>query len=142
MIEDTSESERDQDIKRGRHQGEKRTREGASSDENKRVTRSKWKELTAETSPSETGYSTPPPGGDESDSDAVLTIQSEAAIEVAIPASATVPTKGTEGSAGYDCRASQSLLLKPHTVTKVDLGFSAAIPNGYYFQLTTRSSTT
>lgn len=57
----------------------------------------------------------------------------------------TVPTKATEGAAGYDLCAwikdqyEDSLLVPPHTVAIIKTGLNVNIPNGYEVQVRPRS---
>ena len=60
-------------------------------------------------------------------------------LEIEIMASSIKPTKGTEGAAGWDLRANQTLTLQPYSRSKVDLGLKAAIPTGYAGLLVARS---
>ena len=60
-------------------------------------------------------------------------------LEVEIMGSSSRPTKGTEGAAGWDLRANQTLTLQPYSRSKVDLGLRAAIPAGYAGLLVARS---
>ena len=49
------------------------------------------------------------------------------------------PSRGSSCSAGWDCRAQQSVTLQVGRVTKVNLGLRAAIPSGYATILFSRS---
>lgn len=58
---------------------------------------------------------------------------------------AIIPSKATEGSAGYDLCAwvkdqyEESLLVPPHTVAIIKTGLNVNIPNGYEVQIRPRS---
>ena len=60
-------------------------------------------------------------------------------VTVNITPNSLIPTRGTEGSAGWDCRANQSVTLEPGRPTKVDLGMRAAIPADWCLLLHSRS---
>jgi dUTP pyrophosphatase len=58
---------------------------------------------------------------------------------------ATIPTKATEGAAGYDLCAwlkdqyEETYLVPPHTVAIIKTGLNINIPNGYEVQIRPRS---
>lgn len=58
---------------------------------------------------------------------------------------ATIPTKATEGSVGYDICAwvkdhyEETYLVPPHTVAIIKTGLNLNIPNGYEVQIRPRS---
>jgi len=58
---------------------------------------------------------------------------------------ATIPTKATEGAAGYDLCAwlkdqyEETYLVPPHTVAIIKTGLNVNIPNGYEIQIRPRS---
>ena len=53
---------------------------------------------------------------------------------------AHLPTRGTEGAAGYDLYLQAPLTLAPGERNLVDLGIKVAIPHGYVGQIKPRSS--
>ena len=65
--------------------------------------------------------------------------QINAVVTVNITPDSLIPTRGTKGSAGWDCRANQSVTLEPGRPTKVDLGMRAAIPADWCLLLHSRS---
>ena len=54
---------------------------------------------------------------------------------------AKLPTRGSDRAAGYDLYADsvESVLIKPHTTTKVGTGLAIAIPEGYFGAIFARS---
>lgn len=52
---------------------------------------------------------------------------------------ATVPTRGSEGAAGYDISAISSGEVKPGKSTLVETGLKIGIPKGHYARLADRS---
>ena len=115
--------------KRGRRQAERRTAPAPHT----RVTRSKarWQELVAASS-TESSSST------EVESEGEIQQLDEGPI-VTVPPGIEPPTRGTPGSAGWDCRANQTVTLYPGRTAKVDLGLRLAIPPGYVMLLFSRS---
>jgi len=55
--------------------------------------------------------------------------------------SGTFPTKAYHNDVGFDCYASENVLVEGHTFGEVQLGLSFRIPKGYWIQLVPRSST-
>ena len=60
-------------------------------------------------------------------------------LQVTMAPGAAIPTKGSEGSAGWDMRADQSVTLHPGRTTKVSLGLRLATPPGHTMLLLSRS---
>lgn len=58
-----------------------------------------------------------------------------------IKSNATVPTRGSEQSAGYDLYAciSGPLVIAPHSTEKVSTGIAMEIPEGYFGAIFARS---
>lgn len=59
---------------------------------------------------------------------------------------ATIPTRATGGSAGYDVYAvidtpSKTQIIMPHEQETIGLGFSLEVPNGYFCGIFARSGT-
>lgn len=54
---------------------------------------------------------------------------------------AKLPTRGSDKAAGYDLYADsvESVLIKPHTTTKIGTGLAIAIPEGYFGAIFARS---
>lgn len=54
---------------------------------------------------------------------------------------AKLPTRGSDRAAGYDLYADiqESVLIKPHTTTKIGTGLAVAIPEGYFGAIFARS---
>lgn len=52
---------------------------------------------------------------------------------------ASLPTKGTDFSAGYDLYSSEELIIKPQNRSIVKTGISLEIPKGYYGRIAPRS---
>ena len=60
-------------------------------------------------------------------------------LKVTIPPGTAPPIKGSNGSAGWDLKANQSVTLHPGHTTKVDLGLWLATPPGFAMILFSRS---
>ena len=60
-------------------------------------------------------------------------------VTVNVTPESLIPTRGTEGSAGWDCQANQSITLQPGRPTKVDIGLRAAVPVDWGLLLYSRS---
>lgn len=52
---------------------------------------------------------------------------------------ATIPTKGSEGAAGWDLYASEDVTLPPWDGAKVSTNLHVAFPKGYYGRIAGRS---
>jgi dUTP pyrophosphatase len=52
-----------------------------------------------------------------------------------------MPTKTLEEDVGWDVAVKQEEIFLPQKIRQLGLGFSIQPPDGYYFRLTTRSST-
>lgn len=61
-------------------------------------------------------------------------------LPVKLEVGGQMPTKGTQGSAGYDLYAPKGGIVYPGDVLKVPMGIRFSIPNGYCGILTHRSS--
>lgn len=62
-------------------------------------------------------------------------------VRIKLQENAQMPTKGTEGSAGYDCYAYENKNVCTNSPTLISLGFSIEIPKGYHAKILPRSST-
>ena len=56
--------------------------------------------------------------------------------------SASIPSRQSDGAAGYDVTTPTTIQLKPRTTQKILLHFAMEIPNGMYTRITDRSSLT
>lgn len=54
---------------------------------------------------------------------------------------ATIPTRGSKGSAGYDIYAciNNDIIIEPHTTVMIPTGLAMALPEGYYVAIVARS---
>ena len=53
---------------------------------------------------------------------------------------AKIPTKATEGSAGYDLTITEDIEILSGEITMMDINIIVRIPEGYYGQIKPRSS--
>ncbi len=53
--------------------------------------------------------------------------------------SGTTPSRATEGSAGFDISANESVLISPHSRVKIKTGLYCEIPDNYEGQIRNRS---
>ena len=135
--------------------GEKRRRERATDDsadntkrgakfsnkENIPVRRSrqeKFRDLIMSSETEDELTSTELSGIDTSSEEEVKRIQISE-IEIQLLADSITPTKGTDGSAGWDLKANQSVTIQPGRRAKIDLGMKAAIPHQHCGLLVSRS---
>lgn len=52
---------------------------------------------------------------------------------------ATIPTRGSEESAGLDLYSAEDVIIKPYEVVKIHTGIAMEIPNGYFGGIYARS---
>lgn len=60
-------------------------------------------------------------------------------MRIKLEEGATIPTKGTEGSAAYDIYSNEGCVVCPHSTRTICTGISLEIPRGYCGILTHRS---
>ncbi len=51
-----------------------------------------------------------------------------------------LPSRANESDTGYDVRVAQNVMIQPFSYFKIPLGIVALIPEGWWLQLSTRSS--
>jgi dUTP pyrophosphatase len=54
---------------------------------------------------------------------------------------ATIPTPATDGAAGFDLTAAESVTIPPHAIRLVGTGLVIAVPRGHFLGIFARSST-
>ena len=60
-------------------------------------------------------------------------------LEITLEENATMPTRATEGSAGYDLYSCNNYEIKSRSQILVDTGVKMKIPQGYYARIAPRS---
>lgn len=60
-------------------------------------------------------------------------------VEVKLSEGATIPTKGSEGSAAYDLKCSFEMIVPSFETRIINTGVHMSIPKGYYGQVLSRS---
>ena len=73
---------------------------------------------------------------DTSDSDLVDSIRT---LEVDVAAGSNVPARATDGSAAYDVKAHQTIVIPPNSTGVVPLNLRLATPKDHFMQLLSRS---
>ena len=73
---------------------------------------------------------------DTSDSDVIDAVRT---LEVDVAAGSNVPARATEGSAAYDVKAHQALVIPPHSTGLVSLNLKVSLPADHFMLLLSRS---
>ena len=76
------------------------------------------------------------PSDTTSDSDAIEAVRT---LEVDVAAGSDVPARATEGSAAYDVKASQTIVVPPYKTGVVPLNLRLATPKDHFMYLISRS---